>query len=103
MTNKQLLQKDYPDLVKEYSEMNKDQLLEQICAEVRDLHNMENRVALFMSLCTDNMSKTNYTLDAIKQLVEDKEQKDIVSFCQDLIEDTAGDAELVDRVYETLD
>lgn len=81
------LKENYPELVAEYSAMSKEQLLEQICAEVLDLHAMEDRVQVFMNECTEGMSKTNYTVDVIKGLIQAKQEADINQFCADLYQD----------------
>ena len=81
------LQENHPGLVAEYAEMSKEELLEQICAEVLDLHAMNDRVQLFMNECTVNLSKTTYTLDAIKTMITEKQEHDINMFCWELVED----------------
>lgn len=87
MSKLEELKDNYPDLVDEYAAMTKEQLLEQICAEVLDLHVMDERVQLFMNECTDGMSKTNYTLESLKSLISNKQEKDISEFCLGVIED----------------
>ncbi len=87
---KKLKEKD-PELVKHYLSLKKADLQEQICAEVIDLKNMEDRVSVFMDTCTNNMSKTNYTPEAIKSLVSQKQEDDIDSFCAELMEMKTGD------------
>lgn len=89
------LKENYPELAEEYSAMTKEQLLEQICAEVLDLHAMEERVSLFMSECTLNMSKTNYTPESIKALIAQKEERDIQEFCKDAYETHGYSGELI--------
>lgn len=94
------LEEKYPELVAEYSAMTKEQLLEQICAEVLDLHAMEERVQVFMNECTLDMSKTNYTPETIKTLINSKQEGDISEFCLGLIEDYGfkTDKEIADFV-----
>lgn len=70
-----------PELVEEYSNMSKEELLEACCGEILDLWVMEERVSTFMELCTISMSKTNYTPETIKKLVEKKQEEDIQEFC----------------------
>lgn len=86
-TNYQKLKEIDSELVKEYSEMNKEQLLESICAEVLDLYHATDRVQLFMNECTDNMSKTNYTLESIMTLINNKKEKDLSEFCKEVLEE----------------
>lgn len=74
------------ELYEFYSSLSKKDLLSQICAEVHDLHNMNERVSTFMELCTNNMSKTTYTPESIKTLVQHKQEQDISDFCEDLLE-----------------
>lgn len=85
-TNTELLFNGYPSLVEEYSEMDKPQLLEQICAEVLDLHAMQDRVQVFMNECTPNMSKTTYTTGVIRDLISQKREMDFKSFSEDVLE-----------------
>jgi len=87
MSKLEKLKENYPELVAEYSAMTKDELLEQICAEVLDLHAMEERVQAFMNECTLDMSKTNYTISSIKSLINSKQEHDINQFCADILED----------------
>lgn len=103
MKNLDKLKEIYPDLVEEYSAMTKEELLEQICAEVIDLHNMEERVATFMEYCTLNMSKTNYTVESIKSLINEKQENDIGNFCGDLFEDFDSDEEIIQELKNKRD
>ncbi len=98
MKNQKKLSVNFPELVKEYSEMSKEELLEQICAEVLDLHAMEERVQTFMNECTLNMSNTNYTVESIKTLINAKQEHDINEFCQDLIEYFETDELIIEDV-----
>jgi hypothetical protein len=91
MNNVNKLKENHPELVKEYSEMDKEQLLEQICGEVLDLHLMQDRVYLFMHECTQNYSKTNYSIESIKTMISSKQEHDINVFCKDLFNDFKGD------------
>ena len=102
MDNRRKLKESYPDLYKEYSEMNREQLLSQICAEVIDLHNMEERVQTFMNECTLNMTKTTYTPESIKSLISEKQEYDINSYCSDLVDMKYGDrmTEINDRAKQ---
>lgn len=74
------------DLVELWSNMSKEELYEEIFKEALDAINMEERVQTFMSACTD-LSYTTYTVDAIKQLIRDKYQRDISDFCKTTLED----------------
>lgn len=74
------------DLIKLWTDMSRSELLDAIWKESLDAVNMEKRVSYFMEECTDNMSKTTYTIDSLKTLIKDKKEKDIRNFCQDLIE-----------------
>jgi hypothetical protein len=96
MNNVNKLKENYPELVKEYSEMDKDQLLEQICAEVVDLHLMEERVKTFMSEFSLNLSNTNYTIESIKSIISSKQEHDINVFCKDLLDDFKSDNERIE-------
>lgn len=87
-TTKQL-KKERPDLVRFFENMSHKRLLEQIYLEVIDAINMEERVQTFMSECTD-MSKTTYTPEVIKGLVQDKYERDISYFCKISLEDIEG-------------
>ncbi|KZE82877.1 hypothetical protein AV926_04835 [Myroides marinus] len=63
----------------DYSNMSKE--------EVAVLYEqMEERVQLFMEECT-SMSKTNYTIDALKILISDKKEQDIKEWCSMTVED----------------
>ena len=93
------LKENYLGLVEEYSAMDKEQLLEQICAEVIDLHNMEERVQTFMNECTNNMSNTNYTIESIKTLIAEKEELNINEFCADVL-DSQSIKEVLDDLRE---
>jgi len=90
ITTTEQLKKERPDLVELFEGMSHKQLLEQIYKEVQDGLNMEERVEVFMSLCAPNMSKTTYTPDAIKELVEEKERQDTRVFCKMMLEDIDG-------------
>lgn len=80
------LRENYPGLVDEYSLLSKEDLLNQICAEVLDLHKMDERVQTFMNECTSGLSKTNYTPEAIKGMIHSRQVDDLNEFCSDLIE-----------------
>ena len=96
MKNVDKLKENYPELVKEYSEMDKEQLLDQICSEVLDLNLMQERVYLFMHECTENVSKTNYSIESIKTMIIDKQEHDINVFCKDLFNDFKSDNERIE-------
>lgn len=75
------LKEQRPDLVESFEKMSKEELLKQCYSECIDAINMEERVSLFMEECTINMSKTNYTLDSLKTLINQKKEFDINEFC----------------------
>lgn len=89
-----------PDLIEEYSKLSKEELLEQICAEVLDSLAMEDRVQLFMSECTINMSKTTYTLESLRSLIADKQEHDINEFCYGECEDAESNDEIAESIRE---
>lgn len=88
------LKAERPDIVKIFQAMTKEELLDQIYLEVLDGLNMEDRVQLFMNECTE-LSKTTYTLDSIRTLINARQIKDIQQFCVDLLEDSEGDSEYI--------
>lgn len=88
------LKAERPDIVEIFEAMTKEELLDQIYLEVLDGLNMEDRVQLFMNECTD-LSKTTYTLDSIKTLINARQIKDIQQFCADLLEDSEGDSKYI--------
>jgi len=99
MTNKELLSKELPDFVKEWDGMTKEELIEAACGEVLDGLRMQERVSLFMEECTIGMSKTTYTLDAIKEQIKAKKESDINEFC--FLEcDDAEDEEIIKEIKE---
>lgn len=99
-TQLQKLKKRFPQLVEEYSAMDKEQLLEQICAEVNDLHDMYDRVQFFMNECTNGMSKTTYTIESLKQMVAQKQEKDIQEFCYYETVDGQTDSEIATEIRQ---
>lgn len=94
------LKKERPDLVEEFESMNRKQLLNQCYLEAMDAINMESRVALFMQECTINMSKTNYTLDSLKSMINDSKEENINEFCYYETVDEPEDSELVEIIKE---
>ena len=84
------LKEERPDLVELFEGMTHEQLLEQIYKEVRDAVNMEERVAVFMELCTPNLSYTTYTPESIRQIVRTKEEQDEKQMTQTILEDIEG-------------
>jgi len=81
------LKEQRPDLVELFEGMDREQLLNQIYLEVIDALNMEERVQTFMNECT-GMSKTTYTPEVIKGLIQDQHLRDISEFCEMTLEDT---------------
>lgn len=100
------LKKDRPDLVELFEGMSHEELLNQCYLECIDAINMESRVSLFMEECTVNMSKTNYTLDSLRRMINDKREFDINEFCYYEIVDEPEASELYvvinDRAKEYL-
>lgn len=78
------LKKERPDLVNMFGSMNREELLKSCYLEAIDAINMENRVAVFMAECTDNMSDTTYTIESIKDLINQKKEREISQFCYDV-------------------
>ena len=79
--NKEQLKQQRPDLVETFENMSKEELLNQIQLECIDLLNLEKRVSLFMKECTNDMSKTNYTLESLKTLIDQRKQTELIDFC----------------------
>lgn len=94
------LKKERPDLVKDFEKMTHKQLLEQCYLECIDAINMEERVSFFMQECTNNMSKTNYTIDSISALIRQKQEQDIIDFCIDEVNDNETDIEIANCIRE---
>lgn len=82
------LKQERPDLVESFESMQHEELLNQCYLECIDAINMEKRVALFMSECTDNMSNTNYTLDSLISLINQKKEKDAEELYSDMMGET---------------
>ena len=80
------LKKERPDLVETFEKMTKEELLNQCYLESIDAINMEKRVQLFMNECT-SLSKTNYTIEKLKKLIEENKKQTISLFCQITIDD----------------
>lgn len=93
------LKKERPDLVEQFEKMTKEELLKQCYLECIDAINMEERVSLFMAECTDNMSKTNYTLGSLKSLINENKEREIDSFCYDVCEEKE-DSEILEEIKE---
>ena len=84
------LKEQRPDLVELYENMDREQLLKQIYLEVKDGLNMEKRVQFFMNKCTVNMSRTNYTIETLETLINEKQEQIIDEFCENLVNYCAG-------------
>jgi len=93
------LKAERPDLVEFFEKMTKEELLKQCYLECLDAVNMEDRVALFMAECTNNMSKTNYTLGSLKSLIYENKEREIDGFCYDLV-DEQEDSEILKEIKE---
>lgn len=94
------LKETHPDLVEGYSKMSKEELLNQICAEVLDLHFKCEQVQFFMNECTIGMSKINYPVKTLEKLVTDKKEKDIQEFCHYETVDGLPDSKIVASLKE---
>ena len=81
------LKQERPDLVESFESMTREELLKQCYLECIDSINMEGRVALFMSECTNNMSNTTYTLDSLRTLINQKKEVEYEEIRHELIED----------------
>ena len=81
------LKQERPDLVESFESMTREELLKQCYLECIDSINMEERVALFMSECTNNMSNTTYTLDSLRALINQKKEVEYEEIRHELIED----------------
>lgn len=81
------LKQERPDLVESFESMTREELLKQCYLECIDSINMEERVALFMSECTNNMSNTTYTLDSLRTLINQKKEVEYEEIRHELIED----------------
>lgn len=84
------LKQERPDLVKDFEAMTREQLLDQIYEECKDAINMEERVEVFMELCTPNMSYTTYTPESLRSMIATKQEQDISDFCEMALEDIEG-------------
>ena len=84
------LKQERPDLVDDFEKMSHEELLNQIYLEAKDAINMEERVAVFMELCTPNMSYTTYTPESIRQMVATKQEQDERDLYDMILEDTEG-------------
>jgi|GEM_PF-5085544 len=84
------LKQERPDLVELFEAMSREELLKQIYLECLDGINMEERVQTFMNECT-SLSKTTYTPEVIKGLINDKQNSDIQEWCHMTLEDSDGD------------
>lgn len=97
------LKKERPDLVELFEKMSKEELLNQCYLECLDGLNMEERVSIFMSECTLNMSKTNYTEESLKKLIGDKHEYDINEFCYYELVDEPNQEDLYNSIKERAD
>lgn len=69
-----------PEFIEMLDGMSKEELYKQCIKESIDAVNMDKRVELFMSECT-SMSSTYYTLEVIKELIDDERKDNIKLFC----------------------
>lgn len=93
------LKEKRPDLARAFESLNKKELLRQCYSEAMDAINMQERVQLFMNECT-RMSKTNYTVEVIKRLIDEKKQDEIDNFCFTLLEDEILGADIMETIKE---
>ncbi len=85
--NIEQLKQERPGLVELFESMTREELLKQCYLECIDSINMEERVALFMSECTNNMSNTTYTLDSLRALINQKKEVEYEEIRHELIQD----------------
>ena len=93
------LKHERPDLVELLENMTREELLKQCYLECLDAVNMEERVALFMAECTNNMSNTDYTLESLKSLINENKEREVDSFCYDVC-DGQEDSEILKDIKE---
>ena len=87
-------------LVEDYLKMNKEQLLEVIEGLSLDLITMTERVDTFMEKCTINMSKSNYTIEVIEELIYNKQKELVDEFCFEFIDDEMEDEFILKEIKE---
>ena len=61
---------------------------------------MQKRVAVFMELCTQDMSNTNYTEASIRTMVKERQDADIIEFCYEQTIHADTDKELADLIRD---
>lgn len=93
-THLESVREKQPELAASWEAMTKEEVLNQISAEVLDLWSMQERVALFMEECT-SMSYTTYTLPVIRQLIHDHQNQELSAWCFDTLEEAENDPEEV--------
>lgn len=77
-----------PELIKRYENISDiNELRNELYKELVDSMNMETRVQYFMIECTNNFSKTNYSIDSLELLVNDKKNSDIKEAIKDEVEE----------------
>jgi hypothetical protein len=84
------LKQERPDLVELFESMDREQLLKQCYKEVLDAINMETRVAVFMEELETGLGYTTYTVESIKQIVENAFQNNVNNYILTVIDDTDG-------------
>lgn len=89
LKNVKQLKKERPDLVELFESMTHEQLLKQIYKECLDGINMEERVQIFMNEVT-GLSKTNYTPEVIKGLIQKADVENVSEFCITALDDILG-------------
>lgn len=98
-SNKDILSERDPETLKLYEGLLPEELFQMLCGERVDLLDMHERVAVFMSECTCNMSYTTYTPDVIRGLINEKQEYDLNSFCKDLADDYS-DEEILKEIKD---
>lgn len=93
-----LSEKD-PGALKLYQGLSHAELLEMCCGERLDLLDMNDRVAVFMSECTMNLSYTTYTPEVIRGLISTKQEYDLNIYCKDLADNMTNE-EIVEEIKD---
>lgn len=97
MSNVEKLKERLPNLVEQYSNLSKEDLLEACCGEILDLLQMQKRVSLFMEECT-HMSYTTYPIETLRQMITERKESDIDEWCSYFIEDEQTDEDIIEEV-----
>lgn len=76
------------DLFEIWDPMTRQELYEEIWKEALDSYNMTTRVETLLEGISDALSYPNYSLEVLRQAVEDFETKVIEDFCYFNMEET---------------